>query len=279
MLHVLALTSTLLFVLTYGPVYLPQPRIERAGPEFTAMTYNVFYRNQQIQDALDEIRLYDPDILGLQESVSRLSGPLQSELAEVYPYRRVESWCALLSKYEIIEYETLRLGQGQDLGLCSQRLVLDVQGIPVTVYNVHVRPSALAPLTALGRLLGLPPHLVNLGRDVDVNSLLSRVQDVQGPVLILDDFNMTDQHSAYAQVTRRLEDAFRQGGWGMGFTVNSLRLIDLAVGRVDYVFHSPDLVAVRAVVGDNGGSDHRPVIADLSFRQSSSAGLETGWLR
>ena len=45
---------------------------------------------------------------------------------------------------------------------------------------------------------------------------------------------------------------------------------DLAVGDlsaifagVDYVFHSPDITAVHAVVGRNGGSDHRPVIVEL----------------
>jgi endonuclease/exonuclease/phosphatase (EEP) superfamily protein YafD len=38
--------------------------------------------------------------------------------------------------------------------------------------------------------------------------------------------------------------------------------------RIDYVFHSTDMVAVSATTGDYGGSDHRPVIAKLDFRVS-----------
>jgi len=35
--------------------------------------------------------------------------------------------------------------------------------------------------------------------------------------------------------------------------------------RIDYVFHSPDLLAFSTAVGDYSGSDHRPVIARLGF--------------
>ncbi len=35
--------------------------------------------------------------------------------------------------------------------------------------------------------------------------------------------------------------------------------------RNDYVLYSSELVALRTRVGDNGGSDHRPLYAELAF--------------
>jgi endonuclease/exonuclease/phosphatase (EEP) superfamily protein YafD len=54
----------------------------------------------------------------------------------------------------------------------------------------------------------------------------------------------------------------------MGFTFTRFRSIGLPLWRIDYVLHSPDLVSLRAVVGDYGGSDHRPVMAELAFAET-----------
>jgi endonuclease/exonuclease/phosphatase (EEP) superfamily protein YafD len=255
--------STALFVITYGHVLLPRIEARTVRPVFTAMTYNVFYRNPKVDRAAAVIQEHAPDIVGMQESVPRVVEPLVARLADDYPYRRTERWCSFFSRYPIIEYQTVRLGSGDDLGLCSQQLVIDVAGQPVTVFNVHVRPPALSPLVSLASLLRVPPHLVNVGRDVDVRDLLSRIEQLEGPVIVLGDFNMSDQHVVYRQLTQVLRDAYRDRGRGLGFTVNSFRAAGPSLWRVDYVFHSPDLTAVQAVVGRNGGSDHRPVIVKL----------------
>ena len=257
--------SALLFALIHGGVYLPRPSASAAGPALTAMTYNVFYRNPRVDRAADVIRAHAPDIVGLQESVPWVVEPLEDELAAEYPYRRTERWCGFFSRYPILEYETMRLGTGADLGLCSQRFLIDVDGRAVTVFNVHVRPPALSPLLTLASLLDVPSHLVNLGRDVDVRDLVSRVNQVDGPVIVLGDFNTTEQHRSYALLTRSLHDAYREGARGLGFTVNSFRSAGPSLWRVDYVFHSPHLATLDATVGGNGGSDHRPVIARLAF--------------
>ena len=64
-------------------------------------------------------------------------------------------------------------------------------------------------------------------------------------------------------MTQVLHDAYRERGRGLGFTANSFRTAGPSLWRVDYVFYSLDVTAVRAVVGRNGGSDHRPVIVEL----------------
>ena len=98
-----------------------------------------------------------------------------------------------------------------------------------------------------------------------MRDILTRVDQIEGPLVVLGDFNLTDQQSLYPALTRRLRDAHRDSGWGLGFTFTRFPSIGLPMWRIDYVFHSTHLVAVRTTVGNYGGSDHRPVIADLAF--------------
>ena len=42
------------------------------------------------------------------------------------------------------------------------------------------------------------------------------------PLIVIGDFNLTDQQSLYTSLTRHLRDAHREGGWGMGFTFTPL---------------------------------------------------------
>ena len=78
--------------------------------------------------------------------------------------------------------------------------------------------------------------------------------------------DLTDQQGLYAPLTRHLRDAHHESGWGMGFTFTRFPRFGLPMWRIDYVFHSPDLVALSTAVEDYGGSDHRPVIVRLAFR-------------
>ena len=100
--------------------------------------------------------------------------------------------------------------------------------------------------------------------DANVRALLSRLETVDTPVIVIGDFNLTDQHSSYRAITNHLRDAHTESGWGMGFTARYVPL-GLPLWRIDYIFHSPQMMALRTVLGEYGASDHRPVIAELAF--------------
>ena len=76
---------------------------------------------------------------------------------------------------------------------------------------------------------------------------------------------MSDQETYYAEFTQDLLDAHRESGWGMGFSFTNHKRFGIPIWRIDYVFHSPEMVSLYTTVGDFGGSDHRPVIAQLGF--------------
>jgi endonuclease/exonuclease/phosphatase (EEP) superfamily protein YafD len=101
----------------------------------------------------------------------------------------------------------------------------------------------------------------------DVHALLERLEKVRDPLIVMGDF-MTDQQDLYPLLLNRLCDSHRESGWGMGFTQAPLHNIGLAMLRIDYVFHSPDLISLSTKIGGYGGSDHRPVVSRLAWRRS-----------
>ena len=267
LLLILVATPTALFLLTYGHLYLPRWPVRAAGPTFTVMAYNVLYRNANADGIAASIKAHAPDFFGLRELEQPMAQALESRFADRYPYRRVEPGCGFFSRYPILRYEAFQLAQGE--GQWAQQLVLDVDGHPVNVLNVHPRSPPLRGFRPFGLPLGIPTGFANQGRDADVRDVLVRLEEVDSPLIVIGDFNLTDQQGLYISLTRHLRDAHRESGWGMGFTFTRFPRLGLPLWRIDYVFHSPDLVALSTAVGDCGGSDHRPVIARLAFAPES----------
>ncbi|MBN1977422.1 MAG: endonuclease/exonuclease/phosphatase family protein [Anaerolineae bacterium] len=253
-----------IFLAVYGHLYLLRWPLRTAGPAFTVLTYNVLYTNEDVDAVAVEIERLTPDFFGLRELEPSMAEALDARFAERYPHRRVEPGCGFWSRYPVLSYEAFHLVEGQ--GTWAQQLVLDVDGREVAVLSVHPRspPVYDIPLTELPAVL--PTAFPNRERDADLRGLLLRLEGIAGPLVVIGDFNATDQQGAYALLTRRLRDAHRESGWGMGFTFSDWPGVGPALWRIDYVFYTPDLVALSAGVGDYGGSDHRPVIARLAFR-------------
>jgi len=264
LLVILAAVPAALCLLTYGQLYLPRMPVRAVGPTFTAMTYNVLYRNRDADQVAAAIEAHGPDFFGLRELEAPLAQALESRLTDRYPFHKVEPGCGFWSRYPILQYEAFRLGGGE--GHFVQQLALDVDGHEVTVLSVHPRSPPLQGFHPLGLPLGVPTGFANEGRDADMRDLLAHLEELDGPLVVMGDFNLSDQQAPYAELTRHLRDAHRESGWGMGFTFTRFPRLGLPMWRIDYVFHSPDLVALSTVVGDYGGSDHRPVIARLAFR-------------
>lgn len=250
-------TLSLLFLLTYGHLYWPRRSVRADASVFTVMTYNVYIQNSDADQIAAIVKEHSPDIVGLHELRKSIAETLQSQLSEQYPYLRIEpGCCGVFSRYPILDYQTFQLGEDR-----AQQATLDLDGRPVDVFNVHLQ----MPLeTTSGSLDLSSTEYVNDLRDANVQDLLSRLEATDTPVIVIGDFNLTDQQSSYAALTHHLRDAHYESGWGMGFTARLLPL-GLPTWRIDYIFHSPQLVALRMAFGDYGASDHRPVIAELAF--------------
>jgi endonuclease/exonuclease/phosphatase family metal-dependent hydrolase len=96
------------------------------------------------------------------------------------------------------------------------------------------------------------------------------------------DFNSTPLNGAHSILRRGLLDVWRDAGRGLGHTVPGpawsnargdglprplRRFIPHSLLRIDHVFVTDHWRAVYARVSSrHGGSDHRPVVADLALR-------------
>lgn len=265
-MHVLTLTPIVLFVFTYGHLYLPDIAAPHSSSAFSVMTYNVLGSNPYFDNISAVIEADDPDIVGLHELSPSIIELLEDRYAERYPFRRLEMGVGLMSRYPILEYEFFRLSKGD--GTWAQRFVLDIDGHHTNLLNIHPQSPPLKGIHPFGLPIGIPTGFLNQRRDADILDVVSRAEILGDPILVIGDFNLADQQRLYALLTQHLKDAHRESGWGMGFTFSRFPPFAPAMWRIDYIFYSPALVALKTTTGDYGGSDHRPVIAILAFREA-----------
>jgi vancomycin resistance protein VanJ len=263
----LLILPALLFLLTYGELYLPRLPTHSTGEPFTVMTYNVWGGNIQFDQIVSEIQTHDPDLLSLHEFSPPIVEALESRLAETYPYDRIDPSVGLFSRYPILQSRAFRLGGIYGIqGPWAQHLLVDMDGVAVNIFNVHPPSPPLQGEYILGLPFRLPTNFRTEGYELAVQEILWRIEQVNEPILVVGDLNFTDQEEEYRLLTDTLRDAHRKCGWGMGFSFARFPSTGLALWRIDYILHSEDFVCLRTEMGDFAGSDHRPVIAQLGWQ-------------
>lgn len=258
------------FVWLYGGLFLPtQADARPAGPQLAVMTFNIDKDADSYTQIFEIIRTTDADIVAVQEIQPDTAEQIEAEFADLYSYMALHPQAERRSRNDD------HLGRGQGVGILSrypileddyvqlerdyQRIVIDVNGTPIALYNVHlVQPLATRP----GRF-----HFED--HTSEVNAVLARAESETIPVILAGDFNMTDQTDDYQLVADQYADTFREVGRGMGFTYpgkpknpfNWIRLPNMALLRIDYIFHDDYFSVFEVDVMDSGGADHRPILA------------------
>lgn len=256
----------IVFVALYGDRFVPGGAHAQAqnGRGLTVATFNIQSFYSDPQRIIQAITALDADIVGLEELSASHAALIALELGEQYPYSVLPGADAgqdvgLLSRYPVREVETFFSTEAPSRHL---RAVVDVNGTHITVYVAH--PS---PPTDTYRLSDYDPS----ERNAQLRALREAVQADNGPLLVLCDCNMSDQSEAYRALDRLLDDAFREAGWGLGFTFPAHSVKGFPpltrIIRIDYVWHSAEFITRDARVGgDSGGSDHHPVVADVVLK-------------
>lgn len=273
-----------LFIGSYGTMFMPRTTAAPSTDELslTIQTHNVLANNRTPERIPEIVQDISADIVALQEVSLEFERRL--ETLDAYPYQAIHGKTdnatdrrtmgqGILSKYPILDdtYWTYDFGE---LPLGNQRVVIDVEGQLIVVYNVHPTHP------------GMTGHAFfdHRQRGKEIADLLQRVKAETLPVLLLGDFNMPDLSHDYSLITAHLTDTFRTVGRGMGFSFpdfgeanvhDSVQLLpDSLPGhlptplllRLDYVFHSEEFTGVNAYIyHTSGGSDHRPLVVELAL--------------
>jgi endonuclease/exonuclease/phosphatase (EEP) superfamily protein YafD len=210
--------------------------------------------------------LSDPelDLLAIQECGNLLRG--DPELLPDWHIDRRSGVC-LLSRFEIrevaeMEREVLESAGGSGVAVTY---TLDVDGIPVYLTNVHLEtPRAGFELFRSWRFREGIPKIQEKSflRGVEIRKARAWVDAFSGPHLVVGDFNTPPESRLYREAWEDWQNAFSLTGWGVGGT----RLNGWIRVRIDHVLASQEWRVRGAWLGEDVGSDHLPIGADLEIR-------------
>lgn len=267
-----------LFVVLYGQLWLPWLPASSANPALTVMTYNVLAHNPRPEAVAEAIVRSGADVVALQEVSERIGEVLQERLREQYPYHLLARMDEVRGMGVWSRYPLRDTGQRLAGPWLSEPQVLEITHptATITVVNVH---NVSLDVSSPGWPWRL--HQTAPAREAAAHSLITFARAHRGPLVVLGDFNATDQNRAYRLLRTVLRDAWREAGFGLGHTFPGadaygtgrphLGFLPLPrwLARIDYIFHSPDLRTLDARIGPwDGHSDHRPVIARLDLTPS-----------
>ncbi|MCA9914831.1 MAG: endonuclease/exonuclease/phosphatase family protein, partial [Anaerolineae bacterium] len=257
-----ALVSLVLLILG-GWLYLPRPNRKRNTDHahLRVIQFNARPENPQLAEDAQWLLQQNPDVIILEEIVSENHEPALDVLYAAFPHNvYIQSSIRLFSRHPILEQEQIWLEEpGEFHGRLAIRAVIDMEGQPITVYGVHLtlpwQDEPHIPIYTHRFLVNVVLRYDETRRNQQIRDLLARVQREENPVIIAGDFNTSHTSPTYKEIAASgLLDAYAEvgQGWGMTWPAHGGLLPPLL--RIDYVWHTADLVTLRARLGAHRGS-------------------------
>ncbi|NJP05526.1 MAG: hypothetical protein HC837_07855 [Chloroflexaceae bacterium] len=259
-------------------LFPPLPPVHAAqGVSISVMSFNMLRYNTHSESLITALRDSDADVIALQELNEPITQAIEQHLAADYPYRLLvpegsNNGMGVISRYPLRPVDATLPGDwmGQ-----PQVVELDLDGLPVTLLNVHVRSTSIGEG---GNIIFDPSFMESTirEREQQARTIAAFAAAQSQPLLVMGDFNTGDLSDAYRTLTGVLHDSWRVAGWGLGHTfpgasssgssrpkIGGISL-PMWLVRIDYIFYSDDWQAQEASIGPwDGVSDHRPVMATL----------------
>ena len=231
------------------PIQLVDPaRNAPVGTPLKILSLNTWHENRTPKRIVDLLQHEAPDVAVLVEFGPDKADILR-QLSESFPYRLncAGGWACstvLLSRYPIVRFsEGWRRLDG---GAPRIEAAIDVGGRIVTIITAHPLDPLHGPTAALHEM----EDLANRARDAATN----------GPVIVAGDFNATPWSYAFRAFWRnsRLN---HMGPFIPSFPAGPKGMPQLAI---DHMFGSREIVFRSIRLGGDTGSDHRPLIAEVT---------------
>jgi endonuclease/exonuclease/phosphatase (EEP) superfamily protein YafD len=263
-----AALSLVVFLALFGARLVPRLGLPADGAALRVMTLNQMYANERVDALIAAIRAQDADIVAVQELSLPMSEAIRRQLLVEYPYQALmpaefDAGLGLLSRHPL---QAVTRGQG----FPGQRAIVEVGGQPIALINVHLNAPRVRMRRQQRAQSARPALYYDTSRRArELPALLRAIDAVEGPLVVMGDFNTGDREPPYAALAARLHDAYAETAWGFGLTFPTTPVLaDVPVAfplvRIDYVWSKGGVAAAAArVICQSGGSDHCAVVAEL----------------
>lgn len=222
------------------------------------MTVNMGSRMTDPTALADLVGTVRPDLVLLQECSERADMAFEG----AWHYRDDDALC-VASRHPLVRSAAqyrLRLPQNDAF---VAHYAISVGGEVVDVVNLHLDTPRDAVVSALqqGRLSQMQHILSRRSQQVQFAREWVGGRVNAQRVILAGDFNLTPDSALYRRAWGGFENAFSSQGYGWGFTKRA----GLLGARIDHVLTGHDWRVRAAWVERSIGSDHRPLVADLTL--------------
>jgi len=225
-------------------------------PTFRILSSNLLNKNKSTSGIIQEILTFNPDIICLQEFSSRWQTALSNAgVYQSYPYfiEHISEGgfgTAIFSKYQMIDKEIWWVGGELPI---SRATILILQN-RIRIYSIHTFPPRKRWYTVGWRRqnLQIQDEIIK-----DNNHL---------PIVAIGDFNASQHNRCIQDFVSRahLKCAHTECGRGSAVTFPN-GFWPVPPIRLDHAFISKELYCKSIIEGRGEGSDHMPLILDLSL--------------
>lgn len=235
------------------------------------VTFNVDGGDQLAGIWPEPLELWNADVVALQECGPALTAAIASHTGAGW-YRRGSRELCIVSRFPIRRAAVMdrsaldRVHQDEIAGIGGTgdvvRYELATPAGLVHFTNLHLE----TPRKGLEGIVSGAPSLRRLEDNTrlrDIESDLARrwVDAGRDPMIVAGDFNTPVESRIFQRHWGDLTDAFSYAGVGFGMT----KYNGWIRARIDHVLTGDGVTPLHANVGGDLGSDHRPLIVDLSL--------------
>lgn len=253
--------------------------------ELTVMTYNIaggrdhhFYNTEKKPLPVDPaaagkvIGKYAPDICGLNEvdfalprsnrvymagEIARTAGVYQSFFARAVTWEPGQYGNAMITRHLLRSAESIEIPDPEDKSeptyyetRCVLKATVEVENVPIRVLITHF-------------------GLAQTERESAVATLLPLIDEWNGPLLLMGDFNVIPTDPLLNPIRARLQDTFAVYPDQNAHTYPSDPLIPCSTDpngcKIDYIFASKHFAVREYIIPQERASDHLPCVTRLTL--------------
>ena len=242
--------------------------------DLKVVAYNVKYYSSGIENITKFIKESDFDLVLLSESVltSEKLEYLKNNLTAYSVLTDNGHDLALLSKYPVIYFKIIELptyltsfSGSNDIEKLSNsgihrsfiHAVIDFKGTHINVLSVRLI-AGRAKDKSIGENIRWWKYLLG-AQDEELSVFLNYVRSINGPVIFGGDLNVTPNSAIIGEIKRYADDTYLDEHAFGSFTFSTL----FPILRLDYIFHSKDIIVKNSGIVITMLSDHFPLRAEF----------------